>query len=243
MVGKSATPVPAVPVQIAARVLSRIVVGHRLGFGARVLLVGCGNGELASFLEDISFEVSGIDDSLASIDEARSLFPHLEFHSAHPSQPVPIELQQFDLVLVQNSGAYTGNLLGLPARLATAQLLACLKPGGHAVFVRPFGDETAGASQHTQDCWARHLACFPGDAHLASYTDPWFSRTTWEWLRGRSHRRGFHAVTLCLPPHVIADERWRGFASTGLLTGHAECCSVATTSAAAEEVLVETRVA
>lgn len=220
-----------VPVQISARVLSRILIGHRLAFGARVLLVGSGTGELASFLEDISFEVSGIDDSLGSVDEARRMFPRIEFHAAQPAQEMPLEPHSFDLVLVQECGSYARNLLGLSARTATANLLSCLKPCSHAVFVRPFGEDVAGEGvQHRQNCWTRHLACFPGDATIANYADPWLSRSTWGWLRGRHARRGYYTVSWRSPQLLVSPQRWREFAKLGLLTGHGACCEAASTS-------------
>jgi SAM-dependent methyltransferase len=220
--------IPAVPVQLSARVLSRILIGHRLAFGSRVLLVGWGTGELASFLEDISFEVSGIDDSLGSVDEAREMFPRIEFHAAQPSESVPLEHHSYDLVLVQECGSYTDNLLGLSARIATANLLACLKPGGHAVFVRPFGDDSPlPMKHHQQNCWTRHLACFPGEAAISNYADPWLSRSTWGWLRGRHARRGYYTVSWRAPQLLVSPDRWREFAKRGLMTGQGACCEAA----------------
>lgn len=222
--------IPAVPVQISARVLSRVLIGHRLAFGSRVLLVGCGTGELASFLEDISFEVSGIDDSLGSIEEARRMFPRVEFQAVRPSESVPLETHSYDLVLIQECGAYGGNLLGLPARLATANLLACLKPCGHAVFVRPFGhDEPNPQASHQPNCWARHLACFPGEARISNYADPWLSRSTWGWLSGRHVRRGYYTLSWRAPQLLVAPARWREFVKQGLQTGQGVCCTSAAT--------------
>jgi len=47
--------------------------------GARVLDVGCGVGRVASQLHDRGFDVTGIDISEPLVDEARSLFPDIEF--------------------------------------------------------------------------------------------------------------------------------------------------------------------
>lgn len=228
MAYSASTLIPAVPVQISARVLSRILIGHRLAFGSRVLLVGCGTGELASFLADISFEVSGIDDSLGSVEEAREMFPRVEFHAVRPAESVPLDHHSYDLVLVQECGSYAGNLLGLPARAATANLLACLKPCGHAVFVRPFGDdEVQSEERHQQNCWTRHLACFPGEATITNSADPWLSRSTWDWLRGRHARRGYYTVSWRAPQVLVSLDRWREFAKQGLMTGLGACCEAA----------------
>lgn len=50
--------------------------------GARVLDVGCGVGRVSGVLDEMGFEVTGIDISEPMVVEARSLFPDIDFHVA-----------------------------------------------------------------------------------------------------------------------------------------------------------------
>lgn len=50
--------------------------------GERILDVGCGTGQLTAQMAESGAKVVGIDNSLAMIDEARCLFPGIEFQLA-----------------------------------------------------------------------------------------------------------------------------------------------------------------
>ena len=55
---------------------------------------------------------------------------------ARLDEQLPAPVHEVDLVLVHEADLYNRNLLELQVRLATAQLLACLKPHGQLVFIR-----------------------------------------------------------------------------------------------------------
>ena len=135
------------------------MIGHGLHFGGRVLVAGCGHGELVAFLNDIAYDVDAVGDSVDEIDDAQQLFPRFKFHFARLDESIPAVSDEFDLVLVQDLRVYRDNLLGLRTRSATANLLACLKPGGDLVFVRERQSRLrSGAS--AAECWKRHLSLF-----------------------------------------------------------------------------------
>ena len=47
--------------------------------GERILDIGCGTGQLTAQIAETGAKVIGLDNSLAMIDEARRLYPRLEF--------------------------------------------------------------------------------------------------------------------------------------------------------------------
>ncbi|GAA3593151.1 class I SAM-dependent methyltransferase [Kineosporia mesophila] len=50
--------------------------------GTRVADVGCGPGHITALLRDLGLDAFGIDLSPAMLDQARQLYPELEFHEA-----------------------------------------------------------------------------------------------------------------------------------------------------------------
>ena len=210
--------------ELPRRLLKQVLVGHGLRFGARVLVAGCGHGELVAFLDEIAYQVEVIDDSTDSISEARTCFPQFEFHYARLEESIPVPADEFDLILVQDLCAYRQNLLDLTARSATANLLGCLKPGGDLVFVRKKNGQMRCGAEHPCGCWKRHLACFPGQLELAEYRESFFERAQWDWLFGKRSHSDYYTVTLQTPKEKLQKTFWRDFARRGLMTGQGTCC-------------------
>ncbi len=210
--------------ELPIRLLKQVLIGHGVRLGGRVLVAGCGHGELVAFLDGIAYSVDAVDDSADGIDDARSRFPQFEFHYARLDESVPAPKDEFDLILVQDLCVYRDNLLDLRTRSATANLLACLKPGGDLVFVRKRDGRLGCGAGHNPGCWKRHLACFPGQLEATAYGESFFERARWDWLCGPREHSDYFTVTLQSPPEKLNRNFWRDFARRGLMTGQGTCC-------------------
>ena len=221
--------------ELPVRLLKQVLIGRGLRLGGRVLVAGCGHGNLVAFLDGIAYDVDAIDDSVDGIDEAQRLFPRFNFHYARLDEAIPAPSDEFDLILVQDLCVYRDNLLDLRTRSATANLLGCLKPGGDLVFVRKHGGNLGcGTEQHGADCWKRHLACFPGQIETKDYCESFLENLRWDWLVGKREHCDYFTVTLQTPPEKLSRAFWRDFARRGLMTGQGSCCAKESTTAVAQ---------
>jgi SAM-dependent methyltransferase len=211
-----------------SRLLKQVLVGHGIRFGGRVLVAGCGDGELVPFIDGLAYHVDAIDDSSDIIDDVRQKFPQFNFQLTRLDESFPVANDEFDLVVVQDLSVYRNNLLDLRTRTATANLLSCLKPGGDLVFIRKERPSDGGASEHGPECWKRHLACFPGQFESATYGESLFERSNWDWLFGTREHGNFFTVTLQSPPETLHRNFWRDFGRRGLMTGQGLCCQLKT---------------
>jgi SAM-dependent methyltransferase len=214
--------------EVPSRLLKQVLVGHGLRFGGRVLVAGCGHGELVSFLDGLAYQVNAIDDSSDVIDDVRQRFPQFEFQLTRLDESFPVTNNEFDLIIVQDLSVYRNNLLDLRTRTATANLLSCLKPGGDLVFVRKEVASSGAVARHSPHCWKRHLACFPGQFETASYAESLFERAEWDWLFGAREHRNYFTVTLQSPSEKLHRNFWRDFGRRGLMTGQGNCCPIKT---------------
>lgn len=213
-----------ISLEVPVRLLKQVLVGHGVKLGGRVLVVGCGSGDLVAFLDGLAYDVNAIDDSYPSLESARRRFPQFDFQYSRIDDSLPATAGTFDLILVQDLSVYHGSLLDLRSRTATANLLSCVKPGGDLVFVNqavPSHDGTAG---HEASCWKRHLSCFPGHLETVSYPESWWQRAEWDWLLGRRDHRHFFTVSLQLHSQKLERDLWCDLARRGLKTGTGECC-------------------
>jgi SAM-dependent methyltransferase len=213
-----------VGLELPTRLLKQVLIGHGLRLGGRVMVAGCGHGELVAFLDGIAYDVEAVDDSVDEIEDARQHFPRFDFHYARLDESVPAPQDDFDLILVQDLCVYRDNLMDLRTRSATANLLSCLKPGGDLVFVRKDKGVLGCGSGHNALCWKRHLACFPGQIEMAEYSESYFGKDGWDWIFGKRDHKSYFTVTLQTPPEKLNRSFWRDFARRGLMTGQAACC-------------------
>jgi len=112
-------------------------------------------------------------------------------------------------------------------RMATAQLLACLKPQGQLVFIRRLFGESEVEAGHAIGCWNRHLAAFPGKTELTQLADPWFSSSTWNWLRGKCPRGKHLLIQHQVPMKLLSPADWTSFAHRGQGATRSLCCASA----------------
>ncbi len=209
-------------------VWQRLLIDSHIPFGGRVLVIGCRHPEVVEILDEFAFDVDGVDDQPTTVEAAHRLFPRLHFTFGRLDQPLPAPVHEFDLVLVHDVGAYAGDLLDLSTRLVTANLLSHLKPHGQLMFIRRLAGPCDVAAGHQASCWIKHLACFPGVVETACLSDPWLSRSTWNWLF-RGQPRGAHLVIRHETPlELLNRDAWQRCARRGQMPGRAGCCSAVT---------------
>lgn len=207
------------------RLWQRLLIDSHVPFGGRVLVIGCRHPEVIEALDACSFDVDGVDDQPGTIAAASRLFPKFTFTFGQLDESLPVPVHEFDLVLVHDVGLYNRDLLDLPARLATANILACLKPRGQIFFIRRLSGGVDIQAGHDDQCWVRHLACFPGATETTVVADGWFSRATWNWLLGRAPRGSHRVIRHELPLELFTREAWIRCARRGQVTGRAACCA------------------
>jgi hypothetical protein len=213
------------PPPLPARLLRRILVGGNHTIGEHVLVAGEHSGEMAEWLDELGFDVDAIDDSTERISASRHCGARFDIHFARLDGTDDLGDNPFDLIIADELNMHRDNLLGVPARLATAELLAQLKPRGELVIVREPGNR----GHHDAACWIRHLACFPGELETFQYPTPLFSREMFQWIARGIRPEPFLTVALKTPLERLSLEQWCGHARRGVPTT-SSCC--ATTTAA-----------
>lgn len=206
------------------RLWHQLLIDSHVPFGGRVLVIGCRHPEVVEYLDECSFDVDGVDEAPAAVEAARKLFPKFTFTFSKLDEPLPGPQHEFDLILVHDAEAYRRDLLELPSRLVTANLLAGLKPHGQLFLIRRLSGDFDVETGHQADCWVKHLSCFPGVIETARFSDPWFSRSTWNWLLGRAPRGSHLVVRHEVPLELHPREHWIRCARRGYIPGRHACC-------------------
>lgn len=212
--------------QLPVRLLKQVLTGNGVRLGGRILVAGCGRGDLVAFLDGIAYSVDAVDDCPDEVEAARRRFPHFQFHCAHLDELIPAPENDFDLILVQDLCVYRKNLVNQKTRSATANLLSCLRPGGELVFIRKQNTQFRRDSEHKFDCWKQHLACFPGQLKAHRFRESFFQKARWDWLAGRRNHDNYFTVSLQTPAERFPPAFWRDVARSGMLTGQHACCSI-----------------
>lgn len=106
--------------------------GHKL-----VLDAACGNGWLTKLLADQGFIVQGCDNSKPLLDEARRLYPNLQFDEADLTQSLPYSENYFNAIVLNMA------IIDVPDVDQTLKNLhRVLKPGGTLIMTLPHPDYT-----------------------------------------------------------------------------------------------------
>lgn len=99
--------------------------------GKKVLELGCGAGNLASWLKTKDVHVIASDISQTAVEHARQLHPDIEFR-VHPAQDLPYEDHTFDIVM---SFDVLEHLPDVDQHLSEVRRV--LKPGGSYLLQTP----------------------------------------------------------------------------------------------------------
>lgn len=206
---------------LPARLLRRILIDGNHHIGEHLLVAGNHSDEMAEWLDELGFDVDAIDDSMERISARQACGTRFEIHFAKLDGSDDLGDRPFDLIIADELNLHRDNLLCLPARQATAELLAQLKPQGELVIVR----EPGNLGHHDIACWTRHLACFPGELETVEYPTPLFSREMYQWVTRGVRPDPFLTVSLKTPIESLSMDEWLQHAHRGLLTSSTSCCS------------------
>ncbi|GAI35184.1 unnamed protein product, partial [marine sediment metagenome] len=102
---------------------------------ARLLDVGCGNGNFHFLLKERGYKnVVGIDFSKPSIDMTRKNHPEYEYHVCDVCKTFPFKDNSFDVVVSADALEHV-----ISPRLMIGEMLRTVKPSGYCVIRTPNG--------------------------------------------------------------------------------------------------------
>jgi SAM-dependent methyltransferase len=99
----------------------------------RLMELGCGNGALAAQLQELGFEVIGVEPSVSGVEIARRSFPKVSFHVGSSEDDLPGRFGTFPAVVSLEVVEH----VFLPRRFA-ASVYSLLEPGGTAILSTPY---------------------------------------------------------------------------------------------------------
>lgn len=210
---------------LSRRLLRRLVESGRIGVGSRVLDAGCGRGELTRFLDNLSVDAAGIDESPDRIAAAQFAARHLDYTCCRASTTVPLPERSFDVVLARDLVEHRGDLLSAAALRATAHLLATVRPGGRFVLVgRIESQRSKHPGLHEPTCYQQHLAAFPGTWATEYLADSLSELGTWKRLLGWQPLGAFMIATLTVPAEARGVREWEEIANCAARFRRRTCC-------------------
>jgi ubiquinone/menaquinone biosynthesis C-methylase UbiE len=110
----------------------RVIGSHFIESDATVLDLGCGTGRTTGVLDEMGFEVVGVDVSEPMVSRARQLFPDIEFRSGD-ARDLQFDDERFDYVLFSFNGLDYVKPEG-DRYVALREIWRVLKPGGTFAF-------------------------------------------------------------------------------------------------------------
>lgn len=227
-------------------VVRHLLFSHQIGMGSRVLVVGCGHGELVHFFDDLGMEASGLDESPENISWAAEHEPRSDFQLISPPAEQSLEHigndEPHDLIVVRHLTTYDGNLFCRSSFLATAKLLQHLRPNGWLTFVvHRDTSRQPECESHEVACFARHLSFFPGTCRVSHFADCELATIANDWLHLHRHYGEFLVASLRIPHVALSAAEWQRLAIQAAESCVSSCCTWATPRAAGFQPASERR--
>jgi 2-polyprenyl-3-methyl-5-hydroxy-6-metoxy-1,4-benzoquinol methylase len=114
------------------KALLKVALNH-LPPRAKVLDIGCGSGLFTAFLEDMGFDVVGVDISETAVRYARQRYAGVRFETASVEQGLSFKNDEFDIVWCSE---VLEHLFDVGAALT--EISRVLRPGGKFVLTTPY---------------------------------------------------------------------------------------------------------
>lgn len=211
------------------RLLRHVFAECGIGIGNRVLVVGCGTGDLLRFFDALCLEASGLDESLDDVRELAKRSPHLTCRCGSPRQQLPFPQHHFNLVLALEVPTYKTDLFGVDALCATARLLAAVRPGGTLCLLGSNAADSGAPrnepKRHADECYHQHLTTFAAGARVSHVGE------SWNWLARFLRRPSYLTASLHVPvePHSLND--WLRIGLQSARRRKSACCPAADVAA------------
>ncbi len=100
---------------------------------ARVLDSGCGNGVFTAFLQELGFDVVGIDISTTAVEHAKQQCPSIQFKVASLEGRLPFQNEEFDAVWCTEVLEHVFDV-----DKALTEIKRILRSGGKLVLTTPY---------------------------------------------------------------------------------------------------------
>lgn len=218
----SSTPLPRA-------VVRHLLFSHQIGMGSRVLVVGCGHGELVRFFDDLGMDAAGLDESQENVTRASEYEPRSDFQLVLAPAEQSLEHigndEPHDLIVVRHLTTYDGNLFCPSSFLATAKLLQHLRPNSWLTFVvHRDGSRSSETESHEVACFARHLSFFPGTCRVSHFADCELSTLANDWLHLHRHYGEFLVASLRVPHVALSAHEWQRLAIQAANSHAGTCC-------------------
>lgn len=211
------------PSGIPRRVLRHLIVSHDVGVGSRVLDVGCGNGELVRFLDELGIKAAGVATNAIDLRTARASSPGLEFFEAQDLPLLAADQRSFDLVIVRDFATHGENLFRPAAFDVTAGLIEVLRPGGSLAFLQQPHASSAQNARHAASCFSRHLCIFPGHCKTSEFSESGQIDAIRR-MFGPPASDQVVTATYCRPLESSTHYEWRAIGRVAAASHRDKCC-------------------
>lgn len=186
-----------------------LLLQHRIGPGARILLVGGLHEPLADRLTHFGLQLQALDERPERVLAARRESSETRVDHWPPGEPLPLtEDLRFDLILIRDRAELRRPAFSPRATLVAADLLSVLSPGGALVLA----DEESAAPRllgHYPECLCRMLSGFPGTLARRRFPRSFWSPTAWRQLLTTGRRDGREFVSVEIPDRARTRAQWR----------------------------------